>query len=316
MSHENQFGPQQADAFGTLLHRAGDAGAFADIGEHLDRVAIAGQRQFVALLRSQAQALLAGITFLQGALQGRVIRRHMQATALPIDQQRRARRQQQHRRAGTDQRRNPKGPCHDRTVGRGPAAGGENPGDPRRIQACDVRRADFIHHQHIGLIRLGQGFDATELRQHAPADIPQIRRTLGQQGILQRLLLTGRRLDHRHPAGLGAFALLETGFDLVTQFRVVEHFLVGNENFPDRLGLAALDQTLDVLAHQVQGLLQTLTFDQRGLTAQRVIELRQAPGHAPGRWRSPVRRQWPGVGCRHSAPPAAQGLPPAPASRH
>ncbi len=199
----------------------------------------------------------------------------MQATALPVDQQGRTGCQQQHRRTGTDQGGNAQGPGHDRAVGRGAATGRENPGNPRRVQSSHIRRTDFIHHQHIRLVGLGQGFDTTELRQHSPADIPQIRRAFGQQGILQRLLLTGSRLDHGHPAGLGAFALLETGFDVVTQFRVVEHFLMGNENFPDGLGLAALDQSFNVRTHQVQGLLQALTLNQRGLAAQRVLELRQ-----------------------------------------
>jgi hypothetical protein len=38
--------------------------------------------------------------------------------------------------------------------------------------------------------------------------------------------------------------LLEAGVDFVGQFRVVEHFLVGDENLADGLGLAAFDQAL------------------------------------------------------------------------
>jgi hypothetical protein len=42
VGHENQLGAQQADAFGALLHHLGDAVAFADVGEHLDGMAITG----------------------------------------------------------------------------------------------------------------------------------------------------------------------------------------------------------------------------------------------------------------------------------
>jgi hypothetical protein len=75
------------------------------------------------------------------------------------------------------------------------------------------------------------------LRQHPATDIPQVGGALGEQGVLQRFLLPGRRFDHRHPRRFGAFALLEAGVDFVGQFRVVEHFLVGDENLADRLGL-------------------------------------------------------------------------------
>jgi hypothetical protein len=84
----------------------------------------------------------------------------------------------------------------------------------------------------------------TQLRQHAPADVAQIGGALGEQRVLQRFLLFGRRFDHRHPRRFGAFALLEAGVDFIGQFRVVEHFLVGDENLADRLGFAALDQAL------------------------------------------------------------------------
>ncbi len=87
VGHENQFGAQQADAFGTLLHRAGDTGAFADVGEHFHRVAIAGQSGLVALFGSRLEALLAGVTFLDRASQGGGIRLYMQATALAVQQQ-------------------------------------------------------------------------------------------------------------------------------------------------------------------------------------------------------------------------------------
>ncbi|MNC61389.1 hypothetical protein D3C75_1113280 [compost metagenome] len=94
MGHENKLGAQQTDAFGALLHRAGDAGAFADVGEHFDGVTVGGQRRLMPLLGGGLQALFAGVALYGGALQRGGISVYMQATALAIDQQRRTRRQQ------------------------------------------------------------------------------------------------------------------------------------------------------------------------------------------------------------------------------
>ena len=286
MGHENQFGAQQANAFGALLHRAGDAGAFADVGEHFHGVTVGGQRRLMALFGGGFQALLAGVALFGGALQGCGIGVHMQATALAIDQQRRTRRQQQHRRTRADQRRNAQRPGDDGAVGGGAATGGENAGDAGRIETRDVGRADFVHHQNVRLLGFTRGFDATELRQHPTTDIAQVGGTLGEQGVLQRFLLFGGRFDHRHPRRFGAFALLEAGVDFIGQFRVVEHFLVGDEDLANRLGFAALDQAFDVATHVRQRLLETLALDGGGFSAQRVIDglqhlnMRRADGDA------------------------------------
>ncbi|MNX93972.1 hypothetical protein D3C86_1261870 [compost metagenome] len=272
VGHENQFGAQQANAFGALLHRAGHAGAFTNVGEHFDGVAIGGQRGLMAQFSCRLQALLAGIAFGRGALQGRRVSVHMQATPLAIEQQRRARRQQQHARAGADQCRNAQGPGDNRTVRRSATPGGENPRHASRVETRDVGRADLVHHQNVRLIRFARGFDATELHQHPTPNITQVGRTFGEQGILQCLLLSGRRFNYGHPRRLGAFALLEARIDLIGQFRVVEHLLVGDEDFADGFALAALDQALDVTAYLRQGVLEALALDAGGLAAQRVID--------------------------------------------
>ncbi|SAM34871.1 hypothetical protein BN1864_LIB5394:04918 [Pseudomonas sp. 1 R 17] len=110
------------------------------------------------------------------------------------------------------------------------------------------------------------------MRQHPATDVAQVGGALGKQGILQRFLLLGGGFDHAHPRRLCAFTLLETGVDFVGEFRVVEHFLVGDENLADGFGLAAFDQVLDIPAHIGQGILQALALNGRGLAAQGVIE--------------------------------------------
>ncbi|MCY1403567.1 hypothetical protein D9M71_187510 [compost metagenome] len=272
MGHENQFGAQQANAFGALLHRTGDAGAFTNVGEHFDGVAIDGQCRLMTQFSSRLQALLAGIAFGRGALQGRRVSVHMQTTTLAIEQQSRTRCQQQHAGTGADQGRNTQRPGNNRTVRRSTTPSGENPRHASRVETRDVGRADLVHHQNVRLIRFARGFDAAELHQHPTPDVAQVGRTLGEQGILQRFLLPSRRFNHGHPRRLGAFALLEARIDLIGQFRVVEHLLVGNEDFANGFALAALDQALDVTAYLRQGVLEALALDAGGLAAQRVID--------------------------------------------
>ncbi|MNP09329.1 hypothetical protein D3C76_1014310 [compost metagenome] len=63
---------------------------------------------------------------------------------------------------------------------------------------------------------------------------------------------------------------------------------MGDENLADSLGLAALDQAADVLANVRQRLLETLTLDGGGFSAQRVIDglqhldMRRADGDSRG----------------------------------
>ncbi|CRM37298.1 hypothetical protein [Pseudomonas sp. 37 R 15] len=110
------------------------------------------------------------------------------------------------------------------------------------------------------------------MRQHAAADVAQVGGALGEQGILQRLLLPGGRFDHTHPGRFGAFALLEASIDFVGKLGVVEHFLVGDEDLANRLGLAAFDQALDIATNITQRSLQALALDTAGLTAQWIVE--------------------------------------------
>ncbi len=96
--------------------------------------------------------------------------------------------------------------------------------------------------------------------------LAQVGGALGEQGVLQGFLLPGGGFDHGHPRRFRAFALLETSVDLIGQFRVVEHFLVGDENLADGLWLCcARSSCCDVLAHVRQRLLETLTLDGGGL---------------------------------------------------
>ncbi|MNJ36668.1 hypothetical protein D3C77_314650 [compost metagenome] len=120
--------------------------------------------------------------------------------------------------------------------------------------------------------RRAVGF-ATQLRQHAAANVAQVGRALSEQGIFQGLLLARRVVDHRHPRCRCTFALTQALVDFITQVRVGEHFLVGDEDFADGLGLAALDQCFDLGIDRRQRLLQTLTLNRQRLTAQRIVEV-------------------------------------------
>ncbi|MNE12161.1 hypothetical protein D3C80_1049440 [compost metagenome] len=265
MRHEDKLGTQQADAFGTQVDYVGDAGAFTDIGAHLHRVAITGHGRFQPPRRCGLQALGTLVAFGQGRAQYLIGRRNGQPPALAVEQQRATRRQQQHRRTGADHRRDAQGTRDDGTVGGRATARRENAGHAGRVQARNVRGPHFIHYQNVRFLRLLGGGNAAQLGQDPTADIAQVRRTLGQQGIVQRFLLPRGRFDHRHPGRRRAFALLEAVIDLIAQFRVVEHFQMRNEDLADGLGLAALDQAVDIVAHIGHRLLQTLTLGCRRL---------------------------------------------------
>src|SRR5690606_28261056 len=102
-------------------------------------------RRLVALSRCSLQALFASIALHGSALQGSGVRVDMQATALAVEQQWRTGAQQQHRSTSTDQGGNPQGARDDGAVSGGTTAGSQNAGYAGRVQARNVRRADFIH---------------------------------------------------------------------------------------------------------------------------------------------------------------------------
>lgn len=104
------------------------------------------------------------------------------------------------------------------------------------------------------------------MRQHSPADITQIRSTLGQQGVVQRLLLTRRAVDHRHPGSRRALALGQALLDFIAQARVGEHFLVGDEYLADR-GVTTLHQGLQLGIHHRQRIAQLMPLLGRRLAA-------------------------------------------------
>ncbi len=157
-------------------------------------------------------------------------------------------------------------------MGGGAAASGENPRHTARVQARHVGRTDLVHHQDVRLLGFARGFNATQLRQHTPADVPQVSGTLGEQGVLQGFLLLCGSFNHTHPRRLRTLTELQTGIDFVSQLRVVEHFLVGNENLADGLGLGAFDQAFDIAAYLIQGVLQALAFNGGRLAAQRIVD--------------------------------------------
>ena len=183
--HENQLGTQQANAFRALLDRSRHTFAFADIGEHFNRMPVLGHGGLMAQRRGGQQALFTAIAFVSRALQSLCIRRHVQATALAVNQQLGARGQQQNRIAGTHQGWNTQGAGDDGTVRSRPASCRQDARDPRWVQTRHIRGAHFVHYQHVRLIGFGQGFDTAQLRQYPSTDVTQVRRTFGQQGVLQ-----------------------------------------------------------------------------------------------------------------------------------
>ncbi len=86
VGHENQFGAQQANAFGALLDCAGHTGAFADVGEHLDGMTVGGVCRLMALFGGNLQALLTGVALFGGTFEGRSIGVDMQAPTLAVEQ--------------------------------------------------------------------------------------------------------------------------------------------------------------------------------------------------------------------------------------
>ena len=118
----------------------------------------------MALFSGHLQSLFTGVAFFSGPLQRCAIGVHMQATALAIDQQRRARRQQQHGRTGTDQCRNTERPGNDRTVGSSAAASGEDACHASRVQTRNVGWTDFVHHQNVRLLGFARGFYSAKRR--------------------------------------------------------------------------------------------------------------------------------------------------------
>ncbi len=157
----------------------------------------------------------------------------------------------------------------------GTAACGKNTGDLRRVETGNVGRADFIHHQNVGFVRSCNGFDATDLRQHAATDVTQVCGALGQQCVLQLFLLNRSGLDNRGPGRGRAFVVVEARFDFAGQFRVFKHLLVGDEDFPDGLGLAALNKIFDIAAHLADRLVQALALGSHRLAPLGIIEALQ-----------------------------------------
>ncbi|MNQ31016.1 hypothetical protein D3C85_443770 [compost metagenome] len=273
VGHEDELGAQQAHALGALGHGLGGSGAVAEVGADFQAMAIAGDGRFQLVGIGQLQAALAAFLFLAGTLQLGAVGRHDQTATLAVQQKLGAWVQQQYGGAGAHQGGNPQGTGDDGAVGGGAATGGEDAGHAVAVQPRHIRGRHLVHQQDVGLFRLGRVFHAAELAEHTAAYVAQVGGPLGEQRVVQALLLGGGGFDHGHPGGGRAFALLEAGVHFVAQLGVGEHFQVGDEDFADGLGLAAQHQRLDVAAHMGQGLLQAFTLDAGGLAAQRIVHL-------------------------------------------
>ncbi len=246
MLHEHQLGAQQAHRFRAQLHGVGGFTAGTDIGRHFHTHTVTGLRFAEALGMRLLAPLLRRLTFMQRLVALGRIRGDAQQAAVAIEQQRRALRQRQHAITGTDHGGNPQGASDDRAVRGGATASGEDAGHALTVEAGDVRRHHFGHHQNVGFVRLAGQLYATQMRQHTVADITQISRSLGQQWVMQRLLTLGRRLDLDLPGRLGARALGQAGVDVFTQRRIGEHGQVSTEDFPNARHAGAIDQALNL----------------------------------------------------------------------
>ncbi len=166
------------------------------------------------------------------------------------------------------------------------AASGQNTGDLRRVQTGNVGRADFVHHQNVRFVGRRNGFNTADLRQYATTHITQVGGALGQQRIFELRLLNSSRFDNRGPGSCRTFVVVQTLLDFAGQFRIFKHLLVGDEDFTDGLGLAALNQVFDVTAHFADGRVQTLALGRNRFALLRIIEglqhlhMRRADGDA------------------------------------
>ena len=91
------------------------------------------------------------------------------------------------------------------------------------------------------------------MRQHAVADITQVRRALGQQRIMQRLLACGRCLDLALPGRFGARPFGQARINVLAQRRVSQHGQMGTENLADARHTSTVDQALNLRGNRRQG---------------------------------------------------------------
>lgn len=229
-------------------------------------MAITGDRRFMTIGPGSLQTLLAQIAFGQGAVQLIGGRRDSDPATQAIEQQWRTGFEQEDRRTSTNHRRDTQRPRNDGAVGGGATVGGDDPCDPGRVQAGHVGRADLGHDQYVGLLGFCGLLHAAQLRQHPSANVAQIGRALGEQGIVQGLLLPCSGLDHRHPGCCRAFALGQPLIDVIAQGGVSEHFLMGDEDLADGL-VASLHQGVQIRVDRLQRLAQFAAFLRRRLTA-------------------------------------------------
>ncbi|RCM70320.1 hypothetical protein PA35_06550 [Pseudomonas aeruginosa] len=168
----------------------------------------------------------------------------------------------------------------------GAAARREDAGDPLGVEAGDIGGADLVHHQDVRLLRLARRLHPAEPGQHPPAEVAEVGGALGEQRVVQRLLLRRAVFHHPTPGRFGAFAAIQAQLHLLGQFRIVEHLPVGDENLADRLHRAAFDQADDLLVHRPLGPQQALAFMGRRLAtrleleALRHLDMRRTTGDA------------------------------------
>ena len=154
----------------------------------------------------------------------------------------------------------------------GTAASGKNACDALGVERGNVRGRYFVHHQNVGLVRGLLGFGAGQAGQHTATHVTQVGGPLGQQLVVQGLLLLRRSFDFLHPGGFGAQSFLQTRLDFLAQRRVTQHGLMGGKDVADAGDLTLIDQRADLRMDLVQRHIQPLQFDHRRLAALGVVD--------------------------------------------
>ena len=287
--HEHEFGTQQADTLGTALDGVAGMGGVAQIGDHLDMMAIQGRGGCHARLPGGGLTLLMPGDRLFGTRAATGRGHHADAASFTIDDQLAAIGDRQHARASPDHRRNAQRARQNRAVRGRPAQRRDQAPHASGIQARHIRRADVLGHQHMRCLGGARQRRIGQHAEHPPPDIAQIGGAFGQQAIGEVLLGTGGTVDGRPPRRFGAVPFIEAFARRGKQLRIAEHLLVHRENLGHLGAFGAIDQRQQLLArgldtgHQALG----LTIG-AGIAARLVDEARQA--HHPARRDGHARR--------------------------
>ncbi len=141
---KQELGAQQPDAFGAGVDGPAGVGGRSEVGEHLDPGAVGRDGGFVgpSLRRLVRRAIAFGTLRRRGDQRRVGVDGHR--SGLAVEQQPRVVGDAQHGVAEPDHGRQPERASEDRGVGRGRAAGGDDPEHPVGIQAGRVGRGEFV----------------------------------------------------------------------------------------------------------------------------------------------------------------------------